>query len=307
MPFPAICLPLAVLAAPAPALDREVLCMGTRLGIHLEGTGLAEASNRILAEMDRIERACSTWDPGSPWSRLNRAGGGAVPVDAEWLDLLDAARDWGRRTGGAFDPVLGRLLAAWGVRTGGRVPGAGELARARKASGYGLLVLDRGAGTARLLDAEAAVEEGGFLKGYALDAARRVARGTSGWLDFGGQILTWGTARAVAVADADDRQATRLTLRLPDGASLASSGCAERGRHILDPATGEPCADWGAVAVVAGSGLDADVLSTALYVMGPDRGPGWARDHGVAAVFLPHGGAVRATPAFEALAPVLGR
>jgi len=299
MSFLPLLLPLTVLGAPAATLDREVLCMGTRLGIHLEGPGVTEASGRILRELDRIERACSTWDPSTPWSRLNGAKGAPVNLDAEWLDLLGAAKAWSRRTGGAFDPVLGRLLAAWGIRSGGRVPSPAELDRARRASGSALLVLEHG--SARLQDPEAALEEGGFLKGYALDAARRVAAGTSGWLDFGGQILAWGAPREVAVADADDRGATRLTLVLPDGMSLSSSGCAERGRHILDPATGGPCPDWGAVAVAAASGLDADVLSTALYVMGPDRGFLWATEHGAAAAFLLHGGAVRETPAFAAL------
>jgi len=55
------------------------------------------------------------------------------------------------------------------------------------------------------------------------------------------------------------------------------------------------------VAVAAASGLDADVLSTALYVMGPDRGFLWATEHGAAAAFLLHGGAVRETAAFAAL------
>ncbi|BDU73030.1 FAD:protein FMN transferase [Mesoterricola silvestris] len=292
-------LPVVLLGAPAATLDREVLCMGTRLGIHLEGPGLPEASARILQEMARIERACSTWDPGSRWSALNGAKGAPVALDREWLVLLGEVQAWSSRTGGAFDPVLGRLLEAWGTRSGGRVPSPAQWERARRASGSGLLVLE--GGTARLRDPEAAVEEGGFLKGYALDAARRAVPATAGWLDFGGQILAWGASREVAVADADDRRATRLTLVLPEGMSLASSGCAERGRHILDPSTGRPCPDWGAVAVVAGSGLEADVLSTALYVLGPERGLEWARDHGTAAAFLLHGGAVRETEAFAAL------
>jgi thiamine biosynthesis lipoprotein ApbE len=55
------------------------------------------------------------------------------------------------------------------------------------------------------------------------------------------------------------------------------------------------------VAVVAGSGLDADCLSTALYVLGPRRGLAWARRNGAAAAFLLHGGALLESPAFKAL------
>jgi thiamine biosynthesis lipoprotein len=169
-------------------------------------------------------------------------------------------------------------------------------------------VLDRATGTARLLNPAAGLEEGGFLKGYALDVALRTANRfaiPSGWFDFGGQILAWGEARAVDVADADDRNTPRLQVILGGGASLSSSGCSERGRHILDPRKGEPCPDWGAVSVVASTGLEADILSTSLYVLGPERGPAWAEARGVAAVFLPHGGAVRITQAFAALHPTL--
>jgi thiamine biosynthesis lipoprotein len=300
-----------VLGLPTRRLDREVLSMGTRLDLHLEGASparLQDASNRVLQDLDRIEGACSTWRPDTPWSQLNAARGAAFPLDREWIDLLASIQDWNRRTGGAFDPVLMTLIQAWGTRHGGRTPGSDELARARKAAGSSLLVLDRERGTARLLDPEAGVEEGGFLKGYALDRGVKVLRAEGvprGWMDFGGQVIAFGEGRDVEVADADDRSRPRLNVRLPEGHSLSSSGCSQHGRHILDPRTGEPCPDWGAVAVIAPSGLDADVLSTALYVMGPERGPEWARAHKVAAVFLPHGGRVLQTPVFAALGPVL--
>lgn len=298
---------LAFTPAQAQTLDRVVLCMGTRLGIHLAGAPperLQAASEGLLRDMARIEAACSTWRADSQWSRLNAARGAEVALDPEWLDLLAAIQGWNRRTQGAFDPVLMSLMRAWGIREGGRTPSPAQVRRARMAAGSRLLVLDRARGKARLADPEAGVEEGGFLKGYALDSGVRVLRAEgvpSGWLDFGGQVLTWGGGREVDVADPDARGQARLKVRLPDACSLSSSGCSERGRHILDPVSGEPCPDWGAVAVVAPSALDADVLSTALYVMGPGRGPGWAREQGVAAVFLLHGGQMVRTPAFSRL------
>lgn len=307
LPYLSWLVPGVLAAAPAPALDRVVLCMGTRLAIHLEGAPpdrLRAASDGFLQDLDRIEAACSTWRPDSAWSRLNAARGEAVDLAPEWLDLLASIQAWNHRTGGAFDPVLMSLLRAWGIREGGRTPSPAQLEQARKASGAGLLRLDPARGKARLLDPEAGVEEGGFLKGYALDSGLKVLRAggiPAGWLDFGGQVLVWGRSREVDVADPDARARARFKVRVPDGSSLSSSGCSERGRHILDPATGAPCPDWGSVAVVAPSGLDADVLSTALYVMGPERGAAWAQAQGVAAVFLRHGGQEVRTPAFLGL------
>ncbi len=295
----------ALVALERPALDRRVLAMGTELRLHLEGPGdLGRASEAALAEAARLEAACSTWDPASPWSRLNAAQGRPVALDREWLDLLARMKAWQARTDGAFDPVLMALVRAWGIREGGRTPTPVVLAAARRASGASLLILDRAAGTARLALPEAGVEEGGFLKGYALDRLRQAAGTPAGLLDFGGQLLAWGAPVEASVADPRDRRQARLTLSLSE-ASLSSSGTSERGRHILDPRTGEPCPAWGSTAVVAADALTADVLSTALDVMGPDAGLAWAERQGVAAAFLLHDGSVRMTPAFRSLHPTL--
>jgi thiamine biosynthesis lipoprotein len=171
-----------------------------------------------------------------------------------------------------------------------------------------LLVLDRASETAWLKHPLAGLEEGGFVKGYALDAALKMAlrQGVpSGWVDFGGQILTWGQNLEVSIADADDRQRTRIRLELPSSRSLSSSGCSQRGRHILDPHSGNPCPDWGAVSVVANTGLEAEVLSTALYVLGPEAGLLWAQEQGACAAFLLRGGDVIESPEFKHLGSVL--
>ena len=297
-----------VLPLLAPALvmaqsqDRQVLAMGTQLRVHLEGAEATGATEAVLTEAARIEAACSTWDPGSAWSRLNAAEGRAQSLDAEWIDLLGEALAWQARTEGAFDPVLGALLRAWAVRSGGATPSAEALARARQQSGARLLVLDRAEGTARLLDPGAGLEEGGFLKGYALDRMRAVAKVPAGLLDFGGQLLAWGPPVRASVADPVNRQRPRLDLWLRNE-SLSSSGTSERGRHILDPRSGEPCPAWGSVAVVAPKALTADILSTALYVLGPDQGLAWADRHRVAAAFLLNDGTCRMSQALRSLHP----
>lgn len=300
-------IPVLFLQVPTPvppvATDRRVLAMGTELRLHLEGgIDLVRASEAALAESARIEAACSTWNPASAWSRLNAAQGQPVKLDPEWITLLAQMKGWQQRTDGAFDPVLMALMRAWGVRRGGITPSPLELERARKASGAGLLDLDAPSSTAHLRDTQAGVEEGGFLKGYALDRMRKTSCTQSGWIDFGGQVLAWGTPRPVSIADPLDRQRPRLNLELRN-ASLSCSGTSERGRHILDPRRGEPCQGWGASAVVAPDALTADVLSTALYVLGPEAGLAWAEGHDVAAAFLLNDGRVHMTRAFHALKP----
>lgn len=288
--------------------ERQVLAMGTRLTFQVQGASpqaVEQGTESAIGECARIEAAGSTWHADSLFSRLNAAEGEALPLAEEWLNLLKRAQGWCRRTGGTFDPVLFRLLSAHGVRDGGRDLGAAELAQARAASGSRLLRLDVRHGTAQL-DHGAGLEEGGFLKGYALDRMKLALtrKGCpSGCLDFGGQLLVFGTAIQVSIADPKDRQKPRFALLLK-AASLASSGLSEHGRHIVDPRTGGLCEDWGSVSVLAANGLDADCLSTALYVMGPEAGLAWSRRHRIAAIFLRNDGSVCMSPAFKALEPV---
>jgi thiamine biosynthesis lipoprotein len=146
----------------------------------------------------------------------------------------------------------------------------------------------------------AEIDVGGFGKGEALDRAdRALADDPAPWLiDLGGQVTVRGVppaARAWTVPIAHPRNRVRPvgTMTLSSG-SLATSGGSERdayvnGRrvgHIIDPRTGRPAAFTGSVLVWHPRGLVADILSTALYVMGPDEGLRWAERHGTAACFL---------------------
>jgi thiamine biosynthesis lipoprotein len=131
------------------------------------------------------------------------------------------------------------------------------------------------------LSADAGIDEGAWGKGYALDRAASALRrcGVSeALLDLGGQVTAVGRA-TVAVADPRDRLRPAVTFSIEDE-SVSTSGNSERGRtvagrrigHLIDPRTGKPAPDFGSATAVAPSGLSADVLSTAFFVLGPRKG-----------------------------------
>jgi len=276
-------------------VQRESFLMGTRLhatvrtALPQEGFAGLEAA---FVEVARLERLLSTWRHDSELARLNRAPrGAAVPVHPELLQLLQEVWSWSERTGGTFDPAIGALIDAWDLRGRGRIASRLELDGALCVSGTAHFVFDPRHGTVTRDAAGAWITAGGFGKGAALRAARQALREagvSAALLDFGGQLYALGAGPRgsgweVGVAHPRQRQRQVARLRVADR-SVATSGASERfvtiGErrlgHILDPRTGRPVEAWGSVTVVSSDPLVADIVSTALFVMGPEAGLEWA-------------------------------
>lgn len=300
-------------AAASPAaqqrVERHLSAMGTELTIVVEAAERAAAlaaSERAVRAIEAVEARLSTWRDDSELARLNRAPlGEPVALSPELAAELAAAADCRRRTGGAFDPGVGALVDAWGLRTGGREPTAVELESALAASGWRHLDLSApassgGTATAVRRHPGLRLEEGGFGKGAGLAAAvaalapflaPEAASGsaviTAATIDLGGQVALLGApaAEGWTIAVADPRRRERAVVAVTvDGGSLATSGNSERGievagrryGHLLDPASGRPVPDFGSLTVWAADPLLADCLSTGLYVLGADRALAWA-------------------------------
>jgi thiamine biosynthesis lipoprotein ApbE len=275
----------AVRAAEPVTVERRLAAMGTLLTMRVAGPDrpcALAASEAAAREIARVEDLLSTWKRGGPLDRLNRARPGEeIALGVEAAAALSGAFAWSQRTGGAFDPTVLPLVRAWDLRAQGRVPGEAELARALAATGWERFLLHVDKGVARRLSADAGIDEGAWGKGYALDraaAALRQAGVREALVDLGGQVLALGHA-AVSIADPRDRGRPAASLDVADG-SVSTSGNSERslavaGRrigHLLDPRTGLPAPDFGSATAVAPSGLAADVLSTAFFVLGPEKG-----------------------------------
>ena len=285
-------------AVPEGRVERRVVLMGTSLEIEVEAhdrTAALAASEAAVAALEAAEERLSTWRPGSELARLNRAPvGERVLLSPRLAAELAAIRHWWRETGGAFDPAVGPLVQAWGLREGGRLPSPAERAAAVAAAGMDGLRLEDGVAVRER--AGLILEEGAWGKGAglgdavaALAADPAVSRAT---LDLGGQVALFSRDRTGAapwkVPVADPRQRDRTVAELTvDGGSVSTSGNSEHGilaggrrlGHILDPRRGEPAPDFGSLTVWAADPLAADCLSTGLYVMGPEAAMRWAADH----------------------------
>ena len=297
---------LPALQAPSVWVERQAYLMGTLLHVTVSApsrTAGIEAIEAVFQEVSRVEDLLSSWRDDSEMSRVNSAGRGeSLQVSAEFFALLREVEVWVERTEAAFDPAVGPLIDAWDLRGAGRQPPAAELAAALSLSGLdGYRLEELGGSVVPLRDGNW-ITAGGFGKGAALRAARRALEQAgieSASLDFGGQITALGSppdedAWTVALAHPSLRGQEALRIRLSDASAATSAASerfveieGERFGHVIDPRSGRPVAAWGSVTVVAEDPLIADVLSTALFVMGHEAGRLWAESHGaVAALFL---------------------
>lgn len=269
----------------------------------LSGAADAGAAEAAFQEIARLERILSNWDATSEVSSLNAdAGRGPRRVSRDLAAVVGEAADLCVASGGAFDPTVGSLVHAWGFDTESPAPPS------REREGEAAARVGCGRVTVRLhppsiaLAARTRIDLGGIGKGYAVDRALAVlrARGvTRAKLDFGSSSLGFlgrvDGGWPVVVADPRDRARPLLSFRVDRGA-VASSGQSERsfvhgGRrygHIFDPRTGAPVdTPLRLVTVIAPKASTADAVSTALFVMGVDRGRRLvSRMPGVGAIFV---------------------
>ena len=269
--------------------------MGTSCVGEAYGKAAAQALADAFDSIARTEARLSTWRDDSELSQVNRlASAGRQHLSPELAAFLDITLQLVGESDGAFDPTIGPLVRAWDLRGAGRIPPAGELSSARRSVGARHVHLDRAAATISFDVPGLWLDPGGIGKGWALDRAAEVLREHAldgALLDFGGQLIAVGTPPGarhwpVAVARPDDRSRPELVLALASG-SVATSAQSQRGHsvggrwlgHILDPRTGEPVARSGSVTVAAENATEADALATALFVMGPEAGLAWAKDH----------------------------
>jgi thiamine biosynthesis lipoprotein len=283
--------------------------MGTFAGVSVPGRDrerLKKYAARVREVFGELDATLSSYKPGSDISRINRAAGASpVPVAASTREMLEITSRYVDLTGGAFDPTLAPLIRLWGFSGGGKpegLPGEEAIAAALRSVGYDHLVLANG--TAYLDRPGMAVDLGGIAKGYAVDVAyRRLEElgAADAMVDLGGNIRCRGLARgekpwSVGVRNPFARERILGTLLLTGGMAVATSGNyeqffvigGERYAHIIDPRSGYPVQGMAGVTVISKSAVEADAMSTALFVLGPRRSrPLLARLPDCHALFVP--------------------
>lgn len=307
------------LSGAAAGITREVYLMGTRCILTSYAPDSQEGHQeleRYIEILEGVEQELSTWRRDTVLGRLNaHPVGDEFALEPRLFELVRRLVYWRNYTLGHFDPAIGQLLHAWDLYGEGAIPSNDALEAARQSSGMEHIeLLPDSRRVIRRKDV--LLDSGAFGKGEALDRVFQRSPQNGRWLiNLGGQVMVHGrrpdgSCWPVSIAHPADRDQRTIPLDLCSG-SIATSGGSERNierdgeriGHILDPETGLPATFDGSVSVWADSASTADILSTALYVMGPDKGIAWAAAERIAAFFLiPAGGGalrIEPTPAFE--------
>lgn len=254
----------------------------------------ASALKDAEEEFMRVDRLTSRYPalgqtaiiPGSVQD-INAQAGQWVQLDEELFALLSLSLEWAQKTEGAFDISLGAVSDLWDFANGGHIPEPQELEEALSGSGYAKITLDK-AGLRILIPQGMVLDLGAVAKGYAVDCVAQKLKNIgidNGIIDAGGNIFTLnkqytGELYTIGIRHPDLPGEIWQTVKTNDQA-VVTSGNYQRFfmgpdgqvyHHILDPETGYPSQASISVTVVHKSSTLADILSTALFVMGHEKG-----------------------------------
>lgn len=282
--------------------------MGTRWTVKLSAPPRALEALRALlqAELDRVVAEMSSWQADSDLCRYNAAEAGLwQPLPDGFFEVIQQALLVADDSAGAYDPTAGPLVDCWGFGPAARrstPPSAQEIANAMAQVGWQRLRLD--VTRRRLLQPGGAqLDLSAIAKGYGVDQLARAlaSQGLHHYLvEVGGELRGQGCKPDGSPwwvqLEAPDEQGQQAPIVLAlDGLAVATSGDyrryfesgGQRYAHTLDPRDGWPLRHaLASVSVVHVSCMQADALSTALFVLGPELGLEHASQHGVAAHFV---------------------
>ena len=251
--------------------------------------GSADALDAVEAETYRLDALLAAQKDDSEIAAVND---GAEVVSEETAALLRRALEIAAETNGAYDPTVYPLMRAWGFTDGNyRVPADAELDALLQTTGWTEVSVD---GTTASLPEGFALDLGGIGKGYAAGRCKEILKAhgvTSALLSLGGNVSALGskpdgTAWTVAIENPDGG-AYLGTVQITDQCVVTSGGYQRyfeqdgvRYWHILDPETGKPArSGMKSVTIVSADDTLSDALSTALFVMGPEKAADFWRAH----------------------------
>ncbi|MEE0866919.1 MAG: FAD:protein FMN transferase [Clostridia bacterium] len=205
---------------------------------------------------------------------LSKLNDGKLVPEGELLEVLDFALDIASLSGGAFDPTVKPLTDLWDIKSRSVPPSEEEIKLALKSVGYKSVSMYPFNAMGRQFDL------GGIAKGYIADKMCEYMKSEGAEdfiIDLGGNVIVNGKY-TVGIRNPFSPDEIYAAFEL-ENKSAVTSGAYQRYfeyngvryHHIIDPRTGK-CAESkvASVTVISPSSMQADALSTALFVLGEE-------------------------------------
>lgn len=268
-------------------VTKTKLSMGSYVAItaiHSSRDQAEEAIGLAYEEIERLGKVLSHYDESSAVATLNASGRlGEIPE--ELSEVMARAMYFHQETGGAFDITVKPMIDLYKESfAAGRTPAEAEIEQTLKRVGGSKLSYRNG--LLQFAESGMAVTLDGIAVGYIVDRVSELMskKGVHNHLiNASGDIRVSGTAAqgkawTVAIQDPEKKREYPDVVSMKEGA-ISTSGNYEiyydqekLFHHIVDGRTGRSPHLARSVTVVAPTVLEADALSTGVFVMGPQSG-----------------------------------
>lgn len=282
---------------------KAAFLMGTILTISVYGNDESIISSTVLKAFDevkRLEKLMSNYMDDSELSKVNRlAGKRAFNCDPELIYVIEESLKYSVLTNGAFDITVSPVVNLWGFFANsngdidGSIPDDDALATVMPAVSYKNIVItptpdsNLEENTISFKNPLTQIDLGAIGKGYAVDRVIQILKDggiASALVNFAGNIAAYGSPGerdkwSIGLRDPKDISNIIGAFNITDKA-VSTSGNYERyfikdGKrytHIIDPRTGFPVSGMMSVTVIADTAIEADALSTGIFVLGDKEG-----------------------------------
>jgi len=250
-------------------------------------------ANDIISESIKImedwNKRLDRYNNNSVISKINNNGKAGVEVSSEMIKLFLSLKEYAKLTEGNFDPTIAPLIDIWGFGEGdNKIPDKNDIKSALQLVNYNDIKIDKGKNKIYLPE-ESKIDLGAVAKGFIIDKVYEYLKENNidnFFINAGGNIRVSGLNtlknRKWTIGIRKPRSNNQIyedyILEISKGA-IATSGDYERYfikenkrySHLLNPNTGYPARELQSVTIYSSNAISADILSTALFIMGWDK------------------------------------
>ena len=271
-------------------IDKTFFALGTVNTIMLNHCGNLNIIEKAIQRVYEIDDRMSAFKDDSDVSMISaNAGLGLLKVHKETFDLIEKAVKFGDLSNGAFDITMRPIVELWGInKKENYIPSDFEIQEALKLVNYKDIILDQKNCSVALKKTGQSIDLGGIAKGYAADEVKRILLENgieSAIINLGGNVVTIGEKLPgqewrVGIQNPLAPTGEYLGALSATNKTIVTSGSNERFfikdgvryHHILDPRTGSPAqSELLSATAICGSSTDADAITTALFILGPQN------------------------------------